>query len=61
MMAGLPALGAEYAIDDRWSVKAEYRYYDLSEENYGVNAIGGKGTDVDLELHTVLVGVNVHW
>lgn len=54
-------LGAEYAIDDRWSVKAEYRYYDLGEETYGVNAIGGEGTDVDLELHTVLVGINIHW
>jgi outer membrane immunogenic protein len=54
-------VGTEYAIDDRWSVKAEYRYYDLSEENYGVAAIGGGGTDVDLEIHTVQVGVNIHW
>jgi outer membrane immunogenic protein len=52
-------LGAEYAIDDRWSVKAEYRYYDLGEENYGVAAPGG--TNVDLELHTVQVGVNIHF
>lgn len=52
-------LGAEYAIDDRWSIKAEYRYYDLGEENYGVAAPGG--TNVDLELHTVQVGVNIHW
>lgn len=52
-------LGAEYAIDERWSVKAEYRYYDLGEENYGVAAPGG--TDVDLELHTVQVGVNIHF
>ena len=54
-------LGAEYAIDDRWSVKAEYRYYSLGEETYGVKASGGEGTDVDLDLHTVLVGINLHW
>ena len=53
--------GAEYAINDRWSLKAEYRYYDLGEETYGVNAIGGEGTDVDLDLHTVQVGVNIHF
>lgn len=53
--------GAEYAIDDKWSVKAEYRYYDLGKENYGVAALGGEGTDVDLDLHTVLVGINLHW
>jgi outer membrane immunogenic protein len=52
-------VGAEYAINDAWSVKAEYRYYDLGEENYGVAAPGG--TNVDLDLHTVLVGVNIHW
>jgi opacity protein-like surface antigen len=51
--------GAEYAINDAWSVKAEYRYYDLGEENYGVAAPGG--TNVDLELHTVQVGVNIHF
>jgi opacity protein-like surface antigen len=54
-------LGAEYAIDDMWSVKAEYRYYSLGEETYGVAAIGGEGTDVDLDIHTVQVGVNIHW
>lgn len=53
--------GAEYAINDTWSLKAEYRYYDLGEETYGVNAIGGEGTDVDLNLHTVQVGVNIHF
>ena len=53
--------GAEYAINDTWSVKAEYRYYNLSEETYGVNAIGGEGTEVDLDLHTVQVGVNIHF
>lgn len=53
--------GAEYAINDTWSLKAEYRYYALGKETYGVNAIGGKGTDVDLDLHTVQVGVNIHF
>lgn len=53
--------GAEYAINDTWSLKAEYRYYDLGKESYGVNAIGGEGTDVDLGLHTVQVGVNIHF
>jgi len=53
--------GAEYAINDTWSLKGEYRYYNLSEETYGVNAIGGEGTEVDLDLHTVQVGVNIHF
>ncbi len=53
--------GAEYAINDTWSLKAEYRYYNLGKETYGVNAIGGEGTDVDLDLHTVQVGVNIHF
>lgn len=48
-------------INDTWSLKAEYRYYDLGEETYGVNAIGGEGTEVDLDLHTVQVGVNIHF
>lgn len=54
-------VGAEYAISDTWSVKAEYRYYSLGEETYGVNAIGGEGTDVDLNIHTVQFGVNIHF
>lgn len=53
--------GAEYAINDTWSLKGEYRYYNLGKESYGVNAIGGEGTDVDLDLHTVQFGVNIHF
>lgn len=52
--------GAEYAIDENWSVKAEYRYYDLSKEQYMYNAIT-EGTEVDLDIHTVQFGVNLHF
>ena len=27
-------LGVEYAVDDRWSVRAEYRYYDFGKKNF---------------------------
>jgi len=52
--------GAEYAIDENWSVKAEYRYYDLGKEEYMFNAIT-EGTDVDLDIQTIQVGVNFNF
>lgn len=53
--------GLEYAISERWSIKGEYRYYDLGEENYRVPTASGDGTDVDLTLQTVDFGVNLHF
>lgn len=48
-------VGAEYAIDDKWSVKGEYRYFDGGDQNY-LGFAGG--TDIDLTVHTVRFGVN---
>lgn len=50
--------GVEYAINEHWSAKGEYRYVDLGDENYTVPTLGGGGTDVGLDLHTVRFGIN---
>lgn len=47
--------GAEYAIDDNWSLKTEYLYTDLGTwtvtDEFGTE-------DLDFDFHTVRVGVN---
>ncbi|MDB5600352.1 MAG: hypothetical protein JWN71_2396 [Xanthobacteraceae bacterium] len=43
--------GVEYAFAGPWSVKGEYVYYGLGSESYF-------GTDVDLNIHTVKLGLN---
>jgi outer membrane immunogenic protein len=48
--------GLEYAIDDHWSVKGEYRYFDAGDEDYSLGF--ADGTNVDLQIHTVRFGVN---
>lgn len=48
--------GVEYAISPRWSVKAEYMYYDFGKTSYEVD--GGLGIEVDQRYHTGKVGVN---
>lgn len=48
--------GVEYAIDDKWSVKGEYRYFDGGDKDYSLNF--ANGTNVDLDIHTVRFGVN---
>ena len=50
--------GVEYAINEHWSAKGEYRYMDLGDENYQVPTLGGGGTDVGLDIHTVRFGIN---
>ena len=50
--------GAEYAINEHWSAKGEYRYMDLGDENYQVPTLGPGGTDVELNIHTVRFGIN---
>ncbi|CAA0095464.1 Uncharacterised protein [Starkeya nomas] len=47
--------GAEYAIDNNWSVKGEYLYVDLGEENYAT--FGGR-RDVGMTTNIVRAGVN---
>jgi outer membrane immunogenic protein len=51
-------VGAEYALTKNWSVRGEYRYYDLGTQNYDIPGPGGQGTDVHLKSSVVLVGLN---
>lgn len=53
--------GIEYAITNRWSTKIEYLYSDLGSENYSVPTIPGDGTDIDLTMQTVKLGVNLRF
>jgi len=52
--------GAEYAIDTNWSLKGEYLYTDLGDEqvfNYNEDdVIVGLSNDID--FHTVRIGLN---
>jgi outer membrane immunogenic protein len=49
-------VGAEYAIDNNWSVKGEYRYFDAGDEDYSLTF--ADGTNVDMTIHTLRFGVN---
>lgn len=45
--------GIEYAIDNNWSVRAEYRYTDFGHLNYGVDAAtGAAGISVSKRVTT---------
>ncbi|MBV2185757.1 MAG: porin family protein [Rhizobium sp.] len=48
--------GIEYAFSPRWSVKAEYMYYDFGSSSYEVYP--GQGADIDQRFHTGKIGVN---
>jgi outer membrane immunogenic protein len=58
--------GFEYAFAPNWSLKTEYLFIDLGEEDYqlkGTTKPGGKTPYVetfssDIEIHTVRMGVN---
>ncbi len=60
--------GVEYAVDTKWSVKAEYLYVDLGTENYryagmiaagiGGGAFNTDGLRSDLNFNSVKVGLN---
>ena len=52
--------GAEYALTDNWTVKAEYLYTDLGEEdvlNIDETALSAS-LNSDVKFHTVRLGVN---
>lgn len=51
--------GVEYGINDRWSVKGEYRYFNGGSEDYSLTF--ADGTAVDLDIHTVRFGVNLRF
>ncbi len=51
--------GVEWAFADHWSVKVEYLYLKLDNENYFANtARAGLGFDAYLDVHTIKVGLN---
>jgi len=53
--------GVEFAINEHWTLKGEYRYFDGGSQNYTVPTIPGAGTDVDLTIQTVRFGVNYNF
>jgi outer membrane immunogenic protein len=52
--------GAEFAIDSNWSVKGEYLYTDLGDEEiFSFEEDGfSAGLSSDVKFHTVRIGVN---
>lgn len=52
--------GVEYLIGDIVGVKLEYRYMMLGNFDFDP-FLGPSNTDIDLELHTVMAGVNFHF
>lgn len=52
--------GVEWAFAPDWSAKLEYQYLDFGDEEYAYG-IGGFDPIVDLQIHTVRVGVNWHF
>lgn len=51
--------GVEVAINEGWSVKAEYLYIDFDSENFFEDDLGGFADyEVDLDAHIVKAGVN---
>lgn len=52
--------GAEFAINDNWSIKGEYLYTDLGEEEiftYNEDDVSA-GLTSDVKFHTVRIGLN---
>lgn len=55
-------LGAEAAVTDTVSVKAEYAYYDLGTVQAGAGTIApANAVDLKNRAHTFKVGLNVHF
>ena len=51
--------GLEAALWRNWSAKLEYLFYDLGDETARVGDISGLSrTELDLEFHTIRLGVN---
>ncbi len=49
-------LGAEFAVNQNWSVKAEYLYVDLAQHNFSVT-----GASNGYDFSVVRLGVNYHF
>lgn len=50
-------LGAEHAITDNLTLRAEYRYYDFGDDNF--TAIPGINANSEITMSTVLVGASL--
>lgn len=56
--------GMEHAFSDRWSLKAEYAYFDFGKNTVSGRGIGGVSNgirydvDADLKVHMLKVGLN---
>lgn len=50
--------GVEYAVDDNWSVKAEYNYINLGKSNADFTDIEDDDAELKQHIHLVKAGVN---
>ncbi len=56
--------GIEYKITPSWSLKGEYQYINLGNDNLtGIDSTGAavRTNDLDTNLHTARVGLNYHF
>lgn len=45
--------GLEYALDDHWSLKGEYKYFDFGKAKYTIDDV-----DAKIKIHTGVIGLN---
>lgn len=59
--------GWEYAIDSKWSVKAEYLYFGFGKFDTSAPAVGNPGVGTGFSttslagIHTAKIGLNYKW
>jgi outer membrane immunogenic protein len=53
--------GVEYALSDRWTVKAEYLYVDLGRFSCGVACGGPPSSNVKFDAHIARIGLNLRF
>lgn len=46
-MGWVVGAGVEYALDKRWSVRGDYRYFDLGRNNYPAVILASNGNETD--------------
>ncbi|MVA95639.1 outer membrane beta-barrel protein [Nitratireductor sp. CAU 1489] len=51
--------GVEFAVNEAWSIKGEYLYYDLGRDTYVDTAF--QSSNIRTTLHTAKIGINFHW
>lgn len=50
--------GLEWAFADAWTAKIEYLYMSFGREDYFAGVFGAPGLGIDMDMHTVKLGVN---